>query len=185
MVGAPGAHRAKNGGEVVGDALTKGLTEGIGIPALPPFGGHVPLHIQTGRGEGRAGGVVFRIGEGGLQCAVTAHGGAHDIAVLGGGRHPEHIPDNFGQVLSQIGEVLLPIVHIGVVAALGIGQHKEHVVGAAPVGQHGIVDEVVRPTLQTVEQVAHLAGRLLGEVVGCHKADGGLHIQRGRVDISL
>ena len=39
--------------------------------------------------------------------------------------------------------------------------------------------------LQAVEEVAHLPGRLLGEVVGCHEADRGLHIQRGGIDVTL
>ena len=70
-------------------------------------------------------------------------------------------------------------------SALAVGQDEQNMIGAAPVSQHGIVDKVVCPALETVEQVADLPGRLFGKVVGRHKADGGLHIQRGGVDISL
>ena len=46
-------------------------------------------------------------------------------------------------------------------------------------------ETVPEPTVKAVAGEATEAGRFFGKVVGRHKADGGLHIQRGGVDIAL
>ena len=142
-------------------------------------------HVQTGGGKGRAGGVLSGKGQRRLQRAVAAHGGAHDKAVSGAGGHPEHIPDGGWQLPGEIGEKAVAVDHIGVKAALGVGQHEQHVIVPAPVRQHGVVQKIIRPALEAVEEIAHLSGRLPGEVVGRREADGGLHIQRLGIQASL